>query len=131
VLGWVPVYLHGTVRVMPTEGKNSLQPMFVAVSTGAAVVLASATSALETAIEEFSDSATRAPKVEFSPGSAFQHALWRSKISDDPPAFYFVTRYNVVERMGDDMAFVFHKVFARLKIVLIFDEAAQAIEPFL
>jgi len=57
---WSVYLLHGTERVMPTEGKNSLQPMLavsaVAVLTGVAVVFASATSLLETAIEEFSDS---------------------------------------------------------------------------
>ena len=54
-----------------------------------------------------------------------------SKISDNPFTFHFVTRYDVVERIGDDVAFIFHEVFARLKVILIFDQAAHAIEPFL
>jgi hypothetical protein len=53
------LYWHGTERVMPTEGKNCLQPRFAgstaAVFTGVAPVLTLATSLLATAIEEFSD----------------------------------------------------------------------------
>jgi hypothetical protein len=33
------------------------------------------------------------------------------RTTDNLPAFHFVARYHVVERVGDDMAFLFHEVF--------------------